>query len=49
MIEEAMRHQRASARRLWEDNREEISQRMPWPADDFIAAVAYLDRARQAG
>ncbi|OLB73535.1 MAG: MerR family transcriptional regulator, partial [Actinobacteria bacterium 13_2_20CM_2_71_6] len=40
--------EQASARRLWDDNREEISRRVPWPAEDFIAAVEYLRQARGA-
>lgn len=40
--------EQASARRFWDDHREEISQRMPWPADDFVGAVEYLRRARLA-
>ncbi|MFC0503811.1 MerR family transcriptional regulator [Micromonospora costi] len=41
--------EQASAGRLWDDHREEISRRMPWPAEDFLAAVEYLRAARGAG
>lgn len=41
--------EQASARRFWDDNREEISHRVPWPAEDFLAAVDYLRQAREAG
>jgi DNA-binding transcriptional MerR regulator len=41
--------EQASARRFWDDNRAEISRRVPWPAEDFLAAVEYLRQAREAG
>jgi hypothetical protein len=37
-----------SARQLWTENRDEIRQRVPWPAEEFLAAVSYLERAREA-
>jgi DNA-binding transcriptional MerR regulator len=39
---------KAAARRMWEQNSEEIGQTLPWPADRMRDLVHYLERARQA-
>jgi MerR family transcriptional regulator, thiopeptide resistance regulator len=39
---------KAAAQSVWQEHSEEISQPMPWPADQLRALVAYLHRARQA-
>ncbi|MEV8630801.1 MerR family transcriptional regulator [Streptosporangium sp. NPDC051023] len=35
-----------TARRMWQDNTTEISRRLPWPAGQMAALVAYLERVR---
>lgn len=40
---------KGAAKAMWDGNRAELSQRLPWPADQLSAMVAYLDRARQSG
>lgn len=40
---------KGAAKAMWDDNRAELSQPLPWPADQLSALVAYLDRARQSG
>ena len=37
-----------AARAAWADNSAEIAARLPWPADEFIALVSFLERARSA-
>jgi DNA-binding transcriptional MerR regulator len=43
------RQTKAAAQRMWDDNSEEISRNLPWPADRMRDLVHYLERARQAG
>ena len=31
---------------MWTDNSADIAARLPWPAEEFIELMAYLDRAR---
>lgn len=40
---------KAAARRTWEENSEQIGQRLPWPVDQMRDLVVYLERVRQAG
>ncbi|MPZ81335.1 MAG: MerR family transcriptional regulator [Actinophytocola sp.] len=37
-----------AARSVWTDNSAAIAARMPWPAEELIELVAYLDRARSS-
>ena len=37
-----------AAQQMWRDHRTELSQRLPWPADQVAGLVAYLEGARQA-
>jgi hypothetical protein len=37
-----------SARAAWADNSAAIAARLPWPADEFIALVSFVERARSA-
>ncbi|WP_061295410.1 MerR family transcriptional regulator [Herbidospora cretacea] len=39
----------AAARRMWAENSEEISARLPWSADDMRELVAYVTRVRENG
>ncbi|GAA2758269.1 MerR family transcriptional regulator [Actinopolymorpha rutila] len=38
----------AAARRMWQENSAELSERLPWSAGQLTSLVAYLDRARRA-
>nr|WP_063818089.1 MerR family transcriptional regulator [Herbidospora sakaeratensis] len=38
----------AATRRMWDENSEEISARMPWSAEDLRAVVAFADAVRAA-
>ncbi|MEO3777756.1 MerR family transcriptional regulator [Micromonospora sp. B11E3] len=40
---------KAAARRMWQDHRDELSARLPWPAERMAGLMAYLERARAAG
>jgi MerR family transcriptional regulator, thiopeptide resistance regulator len=35
--------------RMWEENSAQISQRLPWPAEQMTGLVAYLKQAREVG
>lgn len=37
-----------AARRMWQDNSAELSQRLPWSTEQMVELVGYLERARQA-
>jgi DNA-binding transcriptional MerR regulator len=39
---------RRAARQMWQEHSEELSQRLPWPADQMAGLVSYLEQARQA-
>ncbi|MEV4249646.1 MerR family transcriptional regulator [Streptosporangium canum] len=39
---------KAVARRMWEENSEELGRSLPWPSDRMRALVHYLERIRQA-
>jgi len=39
----------AAARTMWQEHSDELSRRLPWPANQMTALVAYVDRARQVG
>jgi DNA-binding transcriptional MerR regulator len=39
---------KTAARAAWAENSAEIAARLPWPADEFIELVSFLDRARAA-
>jgi hypothetical protein len=39
---------KTAARAAWAANSAEIAARLPWPADEFIELVSFLDRARAA-
>ncbi len=32
---------------MWQEHRTELSQRLPWTADQLAELVAYLERVRQ--
>jgi DNA-binding transcriptional MerR regulator len=36
-----------AARRMWQDHRTELSERLPWSAEQLSGLVDYLDRARR--
>ncbi|WP_323374048.1 MerR family transcriptional regulator [Plantactinospora alkalitolerans] len=38
---------KTAARRMWDDNSEEIGPSLPWPADRMRNLLAYLERVRQ--
>lgn len=40
---------KAAAQQMWQNRRTELSQRLPWPADQLADLVAYLERARHTG
>jgi MerR family transcriptional regulator, thiopeptide resistance regulator len=40
---------KAVAQAMWQENSEEISRSLPWPADRMRDLVQYLERVRQAG
>jgi hypothetical protein len=35
-----------AARAMWTDNSAEVASRMPWPAEELTALVAFVERAR---
>jgi hypothetical protein len=37
-----------AARAAWADNSAAIAARLPWPADEFIALVSFVEQARAA-
>ncbi|WP_370021363.1 MerR family transcriptional regulator [Planotetraspora sp. GP83] len=39
---------KAAAKTMWQENSTELSQRLPWPANQMVSLVAYIERARQA-
>jgi DNA-binding transcriptional MerR regulator len=39
---------KAATQRMWDENSEEISRSLPWPAGQMRGLVHYLERARQA-
>ncbi|GAA3108197.1 MerR family transcriptional regulator [Streptosporangium carneum] len=39
---------KAAAQRMWDDNSADLGRRLPWPADQMVALVAYVGRVRQA-
>ncbi|MCT9931572.1 MerR family transcriptional regulator [Planotetraspora sp. A-T 1434] len=39
---------KAAAKTMWQENSTDLSQRLPWSADQMTSLVAYIERVRQA-
>lgn len=46
--ERARAETKAAARRMWQDHREELSGRLPWPGERMAELVGYVERVREA-